>query len=211
MFDGSIRRDTLTPGHWDTLKELYNLTKPFRNFTARMEGRAITASYGALWKVLPAIELLVSEYKNFAARYTALALSNQEAEAAGLDFDMEYSHLLPCINNALNKLIKYHELLPHSPAYAASVAMNPTLRWQWMKSKAPHVLESSQAVVLSLWERDYNSKVPPKPTVGMPLPTAEKRSTFDSFLQLDEDFALFDATPPIDHYHDYYSDAAFPV
>lgn len=38
--DGSIRRDTLTPADWDTLKELYNLTKPFRDFTAQMEGRA---------------------------------------------------------------------------------------------------------------------------------------------------------------------------
>lgn len=105
------------------LKELYALTKLFCQFTACMEGGATNGSYGALWEVLPAIELLVSEYKDFAARYTAFALS-QEGE---VDFDMEYSHILLCISNALNKLIKYQELLPQSPAYAALVAMNPTL------------------------------------------------------------------------------------
>ena len=68
-----------------------------------MEDGATNGSYGTLWEVLPAIELLVSEYKDFAARYTALALS-QEGE---VDFDMEYSHILLCISNALNKLIKY--------------------------------------------------------------------------------------------------------
>ena len=199
--DGSVCRDTLTPGDWDTLKELYALTKPFREFIARMEGRATKGSYGALWEVLPAIELLVSEYKDFAARYTALALS-QEGE---VDSEMEYSHILLCISNALNKLMKYQELLPQSPVYAASVAMNPTLRWQWKKSKAPHLLERSQAAVISLWEGDYNSKVAPEPTVGMPVPSAEERSKFDNLLQSDEDFAAFDAAAPIDRYYDYCS------
>lgn len=74
-----------------------------------------------------------------------------------------------------------------------------------MKSKAPHFLESLKAAVLNLWERDYNSKVPPKPTVGMPLSSAEERSTFDNFLQVDEDFFLFDTTAPINRYHDYCS------
>lgn len=116
-------------GDWDILKELYNLTRPFRDFNARMKGHATTSLYGALWKVLPAIELLVSEYKRFAKQYTALALSNEGSEVEGENSDMEYSHILLCINNALHKLIKYQGLLPHSPAYAAAIAMNLTLRW----------------------------------------------------------------------------------
>ena len=79
--DGSVRRDTLTPGDWETLEELYNLTKPFRDFTARMEGHALTGSYGALWEVLPAIELLVAEYKKHDLHYTALVLNNRVSEA----------------------------------------------------------------------------------------------------------------------------------
>lgn len=163
----SVRRDTLTPGDWDTLKELYNLTKPFRDFTARMEGHATNGLYGALWEVMPAIELLVSEHKRFSEQYTALALSVEGSENENPD--MEYSHILLCINNALHKLMKYQKLLPQSPAYAAAVAMNSTLRWHWMKSKTPHLLESLKAAMLNLWERDYNPKTPPKPTVGMPL------------------------------------------
>ncbi len=118
----SVRRDTLTPGDWDTLKELYNLTKPFRDFTARMEGHATNGLYGALWEVMPAIELLVSEYKRFSEQYTALALSVEGSEIENPD--MEYSHILLCINNALHKLMKYQKLLPQPPAYAAAVAMN---------------------------------------------------------------------------------------
>lgn len=155
----SVRRDTLTPGDWDTLKELYNLTKPFRDFTARMEGHATNGLYGALWEVMPAIELLVSEYKRFSEQYTALALSVEGSEIENPD--MEYSHILLCINNALHKLMKYQKLLPQSPAYAAAVAMNSTLRWHWMKSKTPHLLESLKAAMLNLWERDYNPKTPP--------------------------------------------------
>lgn len=201
--DGSVRRDTLTPGDWDTLKELYDLTKPLRDFTARMEGRATTGLYGALWEVLPAIELMVSEYKRFAAHYTALVLNNQYGEAEGEESDMETSYILLCINNALAKLMKYQELLPHSPAYAAAVAMNPTLRWEWMKNKTPHLLESSQAAVLRLWEKDYSSKVLPKPAVVAATRTAHEASTFDSFLQVDEDFDVFEATAPIDIYRNY--------
>lgn len=84
--DGSVRQDKLTPGDWDTLKESYTLTKPFRDFTARMKGRAITGSYGALWEVLPAIELMVSECKKFAAQYSALALHNLYREVEGERF-----------------------------------------------------------------------------------------------------------------------------
>lgn len=153
---GSVRR-TLTPADWDTLKELFELTKPFRDFTARMEGRAKVGSYRALWKVLPAIHKLVEEYERHSTHYTALALSNQYTE--GEDGDMEVNYILISINNALGKLHKYQELLPQSPAYAAVIAMNPTLHWRWMKKKAPHLLGSSKADVLRLWERDYNSKV----------------------------------------------------
>lgn len=66
-------------------------------------------------------------------------------------------------------------------------------------------MNRSQAAVISLRERDYNSKVAPKPTVEMPVPSAEECSKFDNFLQLDEDFAAFDAAALIDWYYNYCS------
>lgn len=83
--------------------------------------------------------------------------------------------------------------------------MNPILRWHWIKSKTPLLLKSSKAAMFNLWEKDYNSKIPLKPTVGMSLPSAKKRSTFNSFLQVDKDFFLFNAMAPIDCYHNYCS------
>lgn len=69
-----------------------------------------------------------------------------------------------------------------------------------MKKKISHLLENAQVAVLDLCERNYNSKVSSKPTVGMLVASAKERLTFDNFLQADEDFTLFDATPPIDWY-----------
>lgn len=57
------------------LKELYVVIKHFCKFTACIKSRAINGFYRAFWEVLPAIQLLVSEYKNFTTHYTAFTLS----------------------------------------------------------------------------------------------------------------------------------------
>lgn len=74
-----------------------------------------------------------------------------------------------------------------------------------MKNKTPHLLESSQAAVLQLWEKDYSSKVLPKPAVVAATCMAYEVSTFDSFLQVDEDFDMFEAIAPINIYWNYYT------
>lgn len=99
--DGSIRHDSLTPAGWDTLKELYNLTKLFRDFTACIVGRATTGSCGAQWEVLLAIKLVVTEYKRFATQYTALAIHNYYGEVEEGNSDMKTNFILLFINNAL--------------------------------------------------------------------------------------------------------------
>lgn len=110
------------------LKELYCLIEAFCHFTAWMEGHATTGSYDTLWEVLPALELLVSEYKRFAAHYSAGIVNSQHYEVEGEEPDMKYNYILLSVNNALSKLEKYQKLLPQSPAYAASITMNPILR-----------------------------------------------------------------------------------
>lgn len=72
-----------------------------------MESQATIGLYRVLWEVLLAIELMVSEYKRFAAYYTALVLNNQYDEAEREESDMETSYILLYINNALAKLMKY--------------------------------------------------------------------------------------------------------
>lgn len=97
----------LTPGNWETLEELYNLTKPFQDFTTRMESHALTGSYGVLWEVLPAIELLVAEYKKYNLHYTTLILNNKVSKAKREEPDIEYNYILLFVKNALSKLMKY--------------------------------------------------------------------------------------------------------
>lgn len=106
----SVCQDTLTLGNWDTLKELYNLKKPCQDFTACMEGHAKMGLYGALWELMPVIELLVSKYKQFSEQYIALAISVKDFDIKNLA-DIEYSHILLCTNNAFYKLMKYQKLL----------------------------------------------------------------------------------------------------
>lgn len=49
-----------------------------------------------------------------------------------------------------------------------------------------------------MWERDYNLKVPLKPTVGLLVPGTEEYSTFDNFFLVDKHVAHFEATLLID-------------
>lgn len=135
------------------------MTKLFCDLTARIEGQAITGLYRALWKVLPVIELMVSEYKRFAAHYIVLVFNNKYDEAEREKSDMKTSYILLFINNTLVKLIKYQELLSHSPAYAPAVTINLSFYWEWMKKKSPHLLKSFQVEVLRLWKKDYTSNV----------------------------------------------------
>lgn len=70
--------------------------------------------------------------------------------------------------------------------------MNPTLRWQLMKNKAPHLLESSQAAVLSLWKELVN--LLPQLLSAQHLIISCKRMK-----------SLLSTTPPINRYRDYRS------
>lgn len=54
---------TIETAQWNARSKVFDLNKPFRHFTARMEGRATTGSYEALWEVLPAIHKMVEEYE----------------------------------------------------------------------------------------------------------------------------------------------------
>ncbi len=59
--NGSVYWNTLTLSDWDTLKELYDLIKSFRDLIIYIKSYITNGSYGALWEVMPAIELLVLE------------------------------------------------------------------------------------------------------------------------------------------------------
>lgn len=107
----------------DTLKELFKLTKLFRDFITWIEDRTKSRLYRAAWEVLSAIHKLAKEYKRYSAYYNILILNNLYIEWK--DRDIEINYILIFIYNALGKLHKYQELLPQSPAYAAVITINP--------------------------------------------------------------------------------------
>ncbi len=74
--------------------------------------------------------------------------------------------------------------------------------FSYPKYEARHVPETWPVAGTCL-KQDYNSKVPPKPTIGILVLSAKMRLTFDSSLQSDEIFAAFDAAAPINRYYDY--------
>ncbi len=82
--------------------------------------------------------------------------------------------------------------------------MNPTFHLQWMKNKTSHLLERFQIIIISLRKRDYNSKIASKLIIRLLVLSAKKYSKFDIFLQLDENFAIFNIAALINQYYDYY-------
>lgn len=61
----------LTLGNSETLEKLYNLIKLFQDFIIRIESHTLTGYYEVLWKLFPAIELLIAKYKKCDSHYTA--------------------------------------------------------------------------------------------------------------------------------------------
>lgn len=103
-----------------------------------------------------------------------LILSNRVLEVKKKELDMEYSYMLLFVKNTLSKLMKYQEFLPQSSVYATAIIMNPIFCWKWMKKKTSYLFKNAQVTVLDLWKYDYNSKVFPKPNIGILIARAKE-------------------------------------
>ena len=136
--------DTLDGGDWKVLKKIYNILKPFRNFTLRMEGHTKNGTHGALQEVQIALDALTSAMKEQQASYAAIIYITSANR-----------HILYSLNNSVEKLEKYQGLLADSPAYAAAIVTNPKLKWQFFEQKSLDTAHRAKQAVLSLWQREY--------------------------------------------------------
>lgn len=59
--DRLVGQNTLTASDLNTLKELYNLTKPYCDFIAYIEGQVIIEIYNTLCKLLLEIHKIIDE------------------------------------------------------------------------------------------------------------------------------------------------------
>jgi hypothetical protein len=85
---------------------------PFWLLTMRLEGNSPTGSYGTIWEVLPAMEVLIDRLEKASKVYN----------------HRKSKFINACINNAQIKLQDYYRLLDDSPVYAASIVLNPAIK-----------------------------------------------------------------------------------
>src|SRR5947209_10762903 len=104
--------DILSKDDWATLQIVHDLLKPFWKMTLRLQGQATSGKYGAIWEVLPAMELLINHLEAASKVYT----------------HRKFKHLHTCINNTWVKLCEYYQLLNASSVYAASLVLNPAIK-----------------------------------------------------------------------------------
>jgi hypothetical protein len=141
--------DMLSKDDWSTLKMVHDLLHPFWKLTLRLQGHATSGSYGAIWEVLPAMEVLINGLEAASKVHT-----QQKAK---------YLHI--CIMNALKKLRHYYRLLDDTPIYAASVVLNPAIKERHFDRNlnqggglgtwAPKTKEDIRA----FWAAEYKGKV----------------------------------------------------
>jgi len=68
---------------------------------------------------------------------------------------------LTAINAGWEKLNKYYCMTEQSPAYAAAVVLNPTMKWQWFTKlweDQPSWTRKAKITVKKLWKDQYRAK-----------------------------------------------------
>ena len=76
--------DALSKDDWSTLQIVHDLLQPFWKLTLRLQGQGTSGSYGVIWEVLPAMEVLINGLEAASKVYTLRKA--------------KYLHI--CINNA---------------------------------------------------------------------------------------------------------------
>ena len=93
------------------LENIHDILQPFKEATIRLQGQAKNGLHGALWEVLPAMQLLIKHLETSKTKYT------------------RYRGLLGSLNNALKKLHEYYGLLTTSPVCYVAMSLNPAIKF----------------------------------------------------------------------------------
>jgi hypothetical protein len=90
--------------------------------------------YGALWEVLPTIELLLKDIKVFVDRYSP-ALYTSDSNNSQHWSPMKDRYLHNNLQLGWQKLDKYYQFTDDSSAYVAAIALHPRFKWRWIQRK----------------------------------------------------------------------------
>jgi hypothetical protein len=158
--------DSISKDDWTTLQTVHDLLKPFWKLTLRLLGQAANGKFGAIWEVLPAMEVLI----------------NHLEAASKIHTHRKSKHLHICINNAWIKLREYYQLLDDSPIYAASLVLNPAIKERHFDRNWRGGLESwipkTKEDIQTFWSAEYKDKVTIEPD---PVPEMSNKDEVDEF------------------------------
>jgi hypothetical protein len=90
--------------------------------------------YGALWEVLPTIELLLQDIKVFVDRYSPV-VSTLAGDMPEYWSPTKDQYLHNSLQLGWEKLDKYYRLTDDTSAYIAAVALHPRFKWRWIQKK----------------------------------------------------------------------------
>jgi hypothetical protein len=124
-----ISQDAITQRDWTNLEHFFNILKPFKDLTKRMEGRAnkagLEGSHGSLYETLESLDVLFKKL--------------QEAGKFADNHPEEVSEYYSCaIDTARLKLEEYYGLTDATPAYRCAVALHPANKFSYFDIEWQH-------------------------------------------------------------------------
>ncbi|TKA69538.1 hypothetical protein B0A49_09762 [Cryomyces minteri] len=199
----SIKHDLLTHDDWDCLVELGDLLEPFKDATIRLQGNPIEGRHGALWEVLPTMELLL-----------------ETLERKKTELQYVHSHFKTCVNLGWKKLDEYYALTDRTTAYRVATALHPSMRLLWFKVKWSHRSDWYDGAVKAVetMYAEYSSRYPELSTPPVHVASdsltrfnhcASNKSEFDTFF--DNKTLTLDCVDPLAFWSGQYLAGTMPI
>lgn len=137
-----MSRNNLSRDEWETIREIIHILKPFKDTTNALEGDQVTFD-----EVLRSMDFLIAHIKSKQEEYT----NDRNLSASLLTMWFAFD--------------KYYELTDKTPAYAAALILNPTLRrqhlddhWKLLEERDPGTIKRAIEAARKLWQKEYKFK-----------------------------------------------------
>jgi hypothetical protein len=119
--------------------------------------------YGALWEVLPTMELLLRHLTDLVDMYSPVVSLSEDhiAETPEYWSPEKDRYLRNSLELGWEKLDKYYRLTDNSSAYVAAIALHPCFKWRWIQKKWADRLDwqnDAEKALKKQWEL-YKTKV----------------------------------------------------
>jgi hypothetical protein len=186
-------QDMLTAQDWQELNLMEKHLEPLYALVMRTQGNAKHGSYGALWEILVAFEIILINLEDARVKYVLLNKSKGKSKTGS-----DYMHLSACINAAWGKANKYYKLLDDSPVYVAAVLLHPSLKWSFFHkhwAKKVEWIRRYEKTLQKIWKQQYQDKSP-----SSSRPSSQQQSS--DIIQKLMDLAMDDRAKE-DEYHVY--------